>query len=322
MKISAFCLTTNAVARKYPFIESIKSFLPIVDELVVIDGGSTDGTLEAIRSIGDQKIKIVCDQDTKWEEDWFYSRMSHNFNRGWEECTGDVVFKFDVDWVFHEERIGGAGNKYNFRTDCEQMEHRGKCMLKMNRLNHILIDRHYIKKETPFLVFRNNCKQRGFNIKWGLDMERWGWGNIPIIGKYQENGIWFGYMLDRSDMDYSCAIIHVYDFSFADQETIRELRYRNYSAIVKQAGMKWRQTAISKPSISFENLNGDRGYVFDHWRASIEGMFARPQTQISLEKHPAIMKEKIKVMTTDMYGYGAFGWLKEKFSIEKANYFL
>ena len=309
LKISGFCLTTNAIERKYPFLESIKSFLPVVDELVVIDGGSTDGTREAIQAIGDPKIRIICDEDTKWEQDWFYSRMSHNFNRGWEECTGDVVFKFDVDWVFHEEKIGIIDKRYNFRSDCESMAKRGKCMLQMSKLNHILVDRYYIKKKTPFLVFRENCKMRGFNVKWGLDIDKWGYGNIPIIGRYQEQGIWFGHKLANQDMDLSMATVHIYDFSFADQETIKELRYRNFNAMVKQSHLKYYQAPISK-IMPLENVNPE--YVFREWKELITTNFKeRLQYQVSLGKHPMVMQEKIKAMTPEMFGYGAFGWLGE-----------
>lgn len=191
-------------------------------------------------------------------------------------------------------------------------------MLRMNRLNHILVDRHYIKKETPFLVFRENCKLRGFNVKWGLDLDKWGYGNIPIIGKYQEQGIWFGYKLANQDMDLSVATIHVYDFSFATERIIKELRYRNYYAMVKQSCLKYRQAPISKMMES-ENLKYKMNHVFGNWKQSIISNFEkRQQTELKLEMHPAVMHEKIKTMTSDMFGYGAFEWLK----IKKASYFL
>ena len=194
----------------------------MVDELIVIDGGSMDGTIEAIKDIGDSKIRIVCDEDTKWEEDWFYSRMSHNFNRGYEECTGDVVFKFDVDFILDEDSVGIVNKNHNFREDCETMAKRGKCILQYNRLNYILVDRHYIKKSTPFLVIRENCKQRGFNVKWGLDINS-GFGNVPIMYKFTENGINFGNKFTKSEMDFSVAVIHNYNYSFGNRKTVKAL---------------------------------------------------------------------------------------------------
>ena len=58
MKISAFTYVRNGKTFGYPFIESIKSLLPIVDEYIVVVGDSSDGTREAVENIGNDKIKI------------------------------------------------------------------------------------------------------------------------------------------------------------------------------------------------------------------------------------------------------------------------
>ena len=61
MVISGFTFCRNLVSLDYPFLESIQSLLPIVDELVVVVGDSTDGTLEAITKVQsrDSKIRII-----------------------------------------------------------------------------------------------------------------------------------------------------------------------------------------------------------------------------------------------------------------------
>ena len=58
MKISGFTIIRNAVMNDYPVLEAIKSILPVVDEMLVLVGDSTDETLALIESIGDPKIKI------------------------------------------------------------------------------------------------------------------------------------------------------------------------------------------------------------------------------------------------------------------------
>lgn len=65
MKVSAFTYVRNGIAMEYPFIESIKSVLLLIDEFIVVVGDSTDGTRQAIENIQDGKIKIV---DTIWDE--------------------------------------------------------------------------------------------------------------------------------------------------------------------------------------------------------------------------------------------------------------
>ncbi|MEY4874981.1 MAG: hypothetical protein RL708_130 [Bacteroidota bacterium] len=65
MKVSGFTLIRNGVKYDYPFVESIKSLLPLVDELIVAVGKSEDDTLQKVLSINDSKIKVI---ETIWDE--------------------------------------------------------------------------------------------------------------------------------------------------------------------------------------------------------------------------------------------------------------
>ena len=58
MKVSGFTFIKNAEMLGYPFIESIQSVLPIVDEFVIAVGESDDNTLEIIKSIKDDKLEL------------------------------------------------------------------------------------------------------------------------------------------------------------------------------------------------------------------------------------------------------------------------
>jgi hypothetical protein len=64
MKISGFTIIRNAVVNDYPVVEAIRSVLPVVDEMVVLVGDSSDGTRMLIESINDEKIKIY---DSVWD---------------------------------------------------------------------------------------------------------------------------------------------------------------------------------------------------------------------------------------------------------------
>jgi hypothetical protein len=63
--VSGFTFVRNAVRYDYPVSESIRSLLPLVDELIVCLGNSDDSTEELIKSINDPKIKIV---HTVWDD--------------------------------------------------------------------------------------------------------------------------------------------------------------------------------------------------------------------------------------------------------------
>ena len=64
VKISGFTIVRNAIKLDFPVEASIRSILPICDEVVVNVGRSDDDTLALIRSIGDPKIRII---ETEWD---------------------------------------------------------------------------------------------------------------------------------------------------------------------------------------------------------------------------------------------------------------
>ena len=104
MKISGFTFIRNGTLLGYPFIESILSALPICDEFVVAVGDSEDDTLERIKAIGSDKIKII---PTQWNEKmqdrgfvYAQQKMIAQYN-----CTGDWAFYLEGDEVLHEDDL-------------------------------------------------------------------------------------------------------------------------------------------------------------------------------------------------------------------------
>ncbi|MDE3250252.1 MAG: glycosyltransferase family 2 protein, partial [Bacteroidota bacterium] len=59
MKITGFTIIKNAVKNDYPVVEAIRSILPVVDEMLVSIGDSSDDTEGLINSIGSPKIRIM-----------------------------------------------------------------------------------------------------------------------------------------------------------------------------------------------------------------------------------------------------------------------
>lgn len=104
MKVSGFTFLRNAVMNGYPFEESIRSLLPIVDEYVVAIGAGQDETLERVASIDDPKIRIL---ETTWNE----SMQDRGFVYGQQkmiaqyQCSGDWAFYLEGDEVLHEEEL-------------------------------------------------------------------------------------------------------------------------------------------------------------------------------------------------------------------------
>jgi len=101
MKVSGFSICRNAVKFDYPIVEVIRSALPIVDEFVVNVGQSDDGTLELIRTIGSDKIRIV---ESAWDDSMQKDGLlfSRETNIALSRCTGDWALYLQADEVLHE----------------------------------------------------------------------------------------------------------------------------------------------------------------------------------------------------------------------------
>jgi glycosyltransferase involved in cell wall biosynthesis len=104
VKISGFTFIRNGLVLGYPFVSAIQSLLPLCDEIIVNVPRSTDGTLEAVRQIGDPKIRII---ESEWDEAQRTSglAMSHHTNLALDQCTGDWCVYIQGDEVLHEDTL-------------------------------------------------------------------------------------------------------------------------------------------------------------------------------------------------------------------------
>lgn len=104
MKISGFTFIRNGTLLGYPYLESIRSALPICDEFIVAVGESNDDTLERIRALGSNKIRILeCQWNEKMQDRGYVyaqQKMIAQFN-----CSGDWAFYLEGDEVLHEDDL-------------------------------------------------------------------------------------------------------------------------------------------------------------------------------------------------------------------------
>ena len=121
MKVSGFTFIKNAEMLGYPFIESIQSVLPIVDEFIIAVGKSEDNTLEIIKSIKNDKIRII---ETQWNESmqdrgyvYAQQKMTAQFS-----CTGDWAFYLEGDEVLHEKDLDTIRNTMERHLDNPEVE--------------------------------------------------------------------------------------------------------------------------------------------------------------------------------------------------------
>ena len=78
-------------------IESIVCQLNVDDEIIVSDDGSTDGTLEIVKGIGDKRIKIIEGPGRK--------SPILNFECALKASKGDFIFLSDQDDVWKSDKV-------------------------------------------------------------------------------------------------------------------------------------------------------------------------------------------------------------------------
>lgn len=114
MRISGFSFIRNGLKLHYPFVESIRSILPVCDEFVLVVGNSEDGTRRTVENLNNSKIKII---DTVWDESLRSGGkiLAQQTNLALDAITGDWGFYLQGDEVVHENdlnKIYDAAIKY------------------------------------------------------------------------------------------------------------------------------------------------------------------------------------------------------------------
>lgn len=157
MKVSAFMPITNPLRRGDTFLEAIISHLYWADELLVVDGGSTDGSLEAIRSIGDKRIRII---HREWpQENWSWKEFAKAWNAGYESCTGDWVAAGETDHIFHEKEAKRV------REEIERETAKGKMVMKVQKLQSADVESWQSKSQMYYFLFKGKYPQ----LRYGFD---------------------------------------------------------------------------------------------------------------------------------------------------------
>lgn len=159
-KITGIMPVHNVISGQYPFLECILLALPLVDEMIIYDGGSVDGTIDVIKKLekADSRIKLV---EVVFNPGKNWSCIDENF----EYCmnniaTGDWIIPFHADEYFHPDyhnQILDSIYKYH-NTEINSIRHNMFCISRWQQLDSY--------NWLPVRIFR---KQHGIKALDGID---------------------------------------------------------------------------------------------------------------------------------------------------------
>lgn len=104
MKITGFMPIKNGISGGYPFLEAIISVLPVVDEFLIADGESDDGTWQALTRLANvfRKVKLY---KVPWKKSEAWLWLDETIEYLISLATGDWVFEVQGDEVWHEKDV-------------------------------------------------------------------------------------------------------------------------------------------------------------------------------------------------------------------------
>lgn len=102
--ISGYTTTHNCISQKYPFEASISSLLGFCDQVVVVDGGSTDGTVQKLEEMAAQDSRLIIHvQKRDWDSKRFAVFDGLQKALGRALCTGEFCWQQDSDEIVHQK---------------------------------------------------------------------------------------------------------------------------------------------------------------------------------------------------------------------------
>lgn len=108
--ISAFSFCHNALEGGYPIIEAIKSVQHYVDEIVVVDMQSDDGTRKLLEQL---KVRII---PGVWREGGQgYVDCLNDAHALNVECKGSVIIHFEADEVYDQTLISNISHAIHYK---------------------------------------------------------------------------------------------------------------------------------------------------------------------------------------------------------------
>jgi|HubBroStandDraft_3_1064219.scaffolds.fasta_scaffold08128_4 hypothetical protein len=103
--LGGFCFVINAIRFDYCFEEAIGSMLECCDQVVVVDAGSDDGTLQSLQlwALRSSKLKVISYPIELWDSLHGKTKLAHFQNLAIDHLTTDYQLLCQADEVIAED---------------------------------------------------------------------------------------------------------------------------------------------------------------------------------------------------------------------------
>lgn len=266
MKINSFVVVSEPEKLKYPYLESIKSFLPLCDEINVVYNivpGFEDGSLEKIKEI-DPKVKPIAGIFDYDRFGWASQGIMRTL--GYYACTGDLTLMFDADGILHEKDIDKAKNELQRLFD--------------DRIAYGFWMKHRINQRETWVrqckhsgIYNKSIIGNGFNFFGGNGLASPNWGILPAEQQRgRQTDIWlYGYERCWDNLEL-----------FKKKLAKRRIMEKSAHGVVDEAQ-----------------------YIQDFLNERREKN-TKEGNHMPIDQQPAIIQDKLKEIKSDQFGFDLF----------------
>lgn len=223
---------------------------------------------------------IIVGED--WPQEFKFDLIGKYFQEGFDKCSGDWVFRMDIDYFFHEKNI----EKLKFVLK----KYSDYPAISFPQYQFFTPDRYQIK--TRLCIALNKKNFPSIKLNGGGDL------CLPTL----DNNL-----IDFRKMPNVNIPIYQYDSMFRTKEIISLDRARFARAWFNYFGNYGDRGGSSSTE------------AFEAWFAMIQKKYLHHTHKISFEKHPIYIKNLIKNLNETQFGFDAFG-LKNKTKRPIKNY--
>lgn len=291
MKISIHTTITNPERWQYPYIEALKSFCDVADEVIIVDGGSDDGSIENIKAtfaaeFDSGKMQLIT---LPWPWEYTQSEFPKHLNAGLEACTGDWAIKCDIDYIFHENQINDL--KVRLRAFNEE---KWLCA-SMDKFSIISPARGFRKAKLPFIIHKSIT---GSVVKYGIQsdidpaLDDWCYPIIALQGKFNDEGVPIGTSLPVGAVKPIGIDVWNYDYFFRTKELSK--------AFFQRTSRAWRVSV----SDTWGKDDEDAWKTFEE---QAKGRWLKQFVPLELSSHPKYIRDRVAALTPEQFGYNNWG---------------